>query len=80
MPNLLLHSVHLWGLAIAIVTFASMRSGYLAELFALLIGMYPGYALSWSGILSGLIFGFVDGFVGSWILAWLYNKFLDKLA
>ena len=84
------HSIHptalgvslgiLWGACMAIVTIANMRSGYLSGLFALLQGMYPGYALSWGGALAGLVFGFVDGFVGGWLLAWIYNKMLARLS
>jgi len=70
----------LWGSAVAISTYASMSTGYLAELFNLLTGMYPGYAVSWSGIFSGAVFGFIDGFVGGLILAWLYNCCLKKWA
>ena len=70
----------LWGACMAIFTIASMRSGYMRDLFNLLSGMYPGYGLSWAGALSGLVFGFVDGFVCGWLLAWLYNKMLAKLS
>lgn len=68
----------LWGIGVAITTISSLKTGYLAGLFQLLTGMYPGYAVSWGGAVSGLVFGFIDGFVGGWLMAWLYNKFTEK--
>lgn len=70
----------LWGLGLTIVTYASMSTGYLGGLFELLVGMYPGYAISMNGLLSALVFGFIDGFVGGWLFGWLYNKACEKLA
>jgi len=70
----------IWGVGLLIATYASANMGYLAEFFALLTGMYPGYTVSQSGMIAGLVFGFIDGFVGGYVFGWLYNKCLDKFA
>lgn len=39
-----------------------------------LLGQYfPGYEVSWGGVLFGLLYGFLAGFLTGWGVAWLRN-------
>lgn len=67
----------LWGVALALLTMVSLLTGtgYGQEALGLIGGIYPGYAVSWVGVVLGLVYGFVDGLIGGALIAWLYNKF-----
>jgi hypothetical protein len=64
----------LWGGCMAISTILALYTGYLTPFLNIMSSVYPGYDISWMGVLSGLIYGFVDAFVGFYLLAWLYNN------
>lgn len=49
--------------------------GYAGQMLLAIQSLYPGYEISWPGMLVGAIYGFVDGFIGGWLIAWVYNKF-----
>jgi hypothetical protein len=67
----------LWGLCVALMTVLNLIpafNGYAGEMLLMVRGFYPGYDISWLGVLVGAVYGFIDGFVGGWLLAWLYNR------
>lgn len=63
-----------WGSCIALCTILAIFTGYSAEFLHLMTTVYPGYSISWVGVIIGLGYGFFDAFIGLYILAWLYNK------
>ena len=65
----------LWGLALFIMTWISMYSGWAMFWLSQWIDLYPGFDLSTKGTFLGLIYGFIDGFVSFYIIGWLYNLF-----
>ena len=63
------------GLGIAVMTLLTLYTGYLQQLTDLLIGIYPYYEISLTGVVAGLVWGFIDGMIGGLIVAWIYNAF-----
>lgn len=49
--------------------------GYAGEVLLAIRSVYPGFDISWPGVLVGAIYGFADGFIGGWLFAWVYNRF-----
>jgi len=64
----------LWGVCMPIVTLISLWTGWANGFLTLISGVYPGYSVSYLGVLIGAIYGFLDGFIGVWLFAWIYNK------
>ena len=67
-----------FGVFIFIMTIITMFTGYASMWSALLVDVYPGYSITFSGAFIGLVYGFIDGFVGLFAISWLYNKFNCK--
>ncbi|PIR97900.1 MAG: hypothetical protein COT89_02410 [Candidatus Colwellbacteria bacterium CG10_big_fil_rev_8_21_14_0_10_42_22] len=70
----------IWGALMALMTIINlipMFGGYAGEMLLVFAGIYPGYTISWFGVLIGAIYGFIDAFIGGWLFVWVYNKF-DK--
>jgi hypothetical protein len=65
----------LWALALFIVTWISLFTGYGSLWLTLMMDIYPGFDVSVVGSFIGLAYGFIDGFVGLFLVAWLYNRF-----
>lgn len=63
-----------WGGAMFLMTLLALYWGYGTQWLHLMVDIYPGYTISWSGSISGLLYGFLDGFVGFFLLGWIYNK------
>lgn len=70
----------LWGIALMLMTWIAMSSGYAQGFLELVMAAYPGYSLSFTGSLIGLALGFVDAFVGLYVFALLYNWLTDKFS
>lgn len=70
----------LWGVALMLMTWVAMSSGYAQEFLELIMVAYPGYSLSFTGSLIGLALGFVDAFVGLYIFALIYNWLVGKMS
>lgn len=68
----------LWGAVMALMTLSATVGTYGREVLALIATVYPGYSISYMGILTGAVWGFVDAFIGLYLLAWLYNYFETK--
>lgn len=68
----------LWAACLAVWTLIATWTGYGSEILQLLTTIYPGYAISYVGVLLGAVYGFIDAFIGCWLLALLYNKFQKK--
>ncbi|MFZ0564986.1 MAG: bacteriophage holin [Chlamydiales bacterium] len=64
-----------WGVALFIMTWISIFTGYAMFWLSVWMDVYPGYNFSVGGSFIGLIWGFVDGFVCLFIFGWLYNLF-----
>lgn len=64
----------LWGLGMSFCTIIAIYTGYSPNFLNLMADIYPGYTISWLGILVGFIYGFLDAFFGLFLLAWIYNK------
>lgn len=65
----------LWGVALFIMTWIAMYTGWGMFWLSQWIDIYPGFDLSIKGTFLGLIYGFVNGFGSFFITAWLYNLF-----
>jgi hypothetical protein len=65
----------IFGIALWLMTLVSVSTGIWQNQLSLIVGFYPGYAITLAGSFFGLILGFVDGFIGGLIIAWLYNLF-----
>jgi hypothetical protein len=68
----------LWSIGMIFMTILNLIpffKGYAGQMLLTIQGCYPGYEISWLGVLVGAIYGFIDGFIGGWLLAWVYNKF-----
>ncbi len=70
----------LWGLAIFIVTLASLwtTGGYGEKFLHGIASVYPGCSISYIGALVGLGYGFVDAFICGWLIAIIYNFFTKE--
>jgi protoporphyrinogen oxidase len=66
------------GLVLFLATlFVVLGGGPLVRPTLGLLGQYfPGYEVTWTGIIVGLAYGFVAGFVGGWSFAFLRNACL----
>ncbi|HTW96608.1 MAG TPA: hypothetical protein VMD74_03045 [Candidatus Methylomirabilis sp.] len=58
-----------WALALFFGTLLAAATGYGSSFLNLVAGIYPGYAISFSGALAGSFFGFMDGFVICYLIA-----------
>ncbi|MBR9693363.1 hypothetical protein GOV07_05580 [Candidatus Woesearchaeota archaeon] len=65
----------LWGAIMLVGTTAAVLFDYGNGFFNVWMALYPGYAITWLGVVLGAVYGFIDGFIGGWVVAWLYNKF-----
>lgn len=65
----------IWGLALFIMTWISMYTGYGMFWLSQWMDIYPSFDLTTKGTFIGLIYGFVDGFVSLFLLGWVYNLF-----
>ena len=65
----------LWGAIMLVGTAAAVLFPYGDSFFNAWASLYPGYAVTWLGVVIGAIDGFIDGFIGGWLIAWLYNQF-----
>ncbi|MBU2101376.1 hypothetical protein KKH05_01515, partial [Patescibacteria group bacterium] len=57
----------IWGGLMALMTILNLIplfGGYAGEMLLVFGGIYPGYDISWLGVIVGGLYGFVDGFVG----------------
>jgi len=68
----------LWGLCMALGTLFAIYTGYAENFLIIMSSVYPGYTVSWTGIIIGLIYGFVDAFIGLFVFAWIYNTLLKR--
>jgi len=64
----------LWALYMCAYTILSIYTGQGTVLLSIMENIYPGYTISWAGILPGMFFGFIDGFIGLFLFALIYNK------
>lgn len=64
----------LWGAIMLLGTALSVLTGYGESFFLVWASIYPGYDVTWLGVILGAIYGFIDGFVGGWLVGWLYTK------
>lgn len=63
-----------WGVFLALLTILAIYiTGYGQAFFEIMISIYPGYEISWTGALLGLVYGFIDAYCGGAILALVYN-------
>jgi len=62
-----------WGLTLFFATILAAITGYGAAFLTLVGGIYPGYAISFSGSLVALFFGFMDGFIICYLIAFVSN-------
>lgn len=46
----------------------------------LLNNYFPGYTVTWPGVVIGFFYGFLTGGVLGWAIAWLYNRIADLRA
>jgi hypothetical protein len=68
----------LWSGGMAFMTVLNLIplfKGYAGEILLVIKSFYPGFSISWPGVLVGAIYGFIDGFIGGWLFAWVYNRF-----
>jgi len=68
----------LWSAGMVFMTVLNLIpffKGYAGQMLLAIQSFYPGYEISWPGVLIGAIYGFVDGFIGGWLFVWVYNKF-----
>ncbi len=63
----------IWGVAMLLLTWLSMITGYATIFLSLMVDIYPGYSVSFFGSIIGLVYGFIDAFVFLFLLGWLYN-------
>jgi hypothetical protein len=63
----------LWAIAIFIMTWISMYTGWGMFWLSQWMDVYPGFDISIKGAFIGLVYAFVDGFVSLLIFGWLYN-------
>ncbi len=68
----------LWALGLIILTIIGMNGSYAPSFFSFMAEVYPGYALTGSGLVFGAIWAFVDAFIGLYLFAWLYNWLCKK--
>ncbi len=61
-------------LCMLVMTVGTWLYGWWPNTTSLIMEWYPGYGMSWSGLLAGVVLGFFDGLVGGALIAWLYNK------
>lgn len=52
---------------------------YGTDALNLLMGIYPGFSMTYPGALVGAVWGFVDAFALLYIIAWLYNRLEGRL-
>jgi hypothetical protein len=64
-----------WGLAIFIMTWISMYTGWGMFWLSQWMDVYPGFDISTKGTFIGLGYAFVEGFVTLFIFGWLYDLF-----
>lgn len=63
-----------WAIALALLTvLAILFPPYGKEFITVIASVYPGYSISWAGVVMGFIYGFIDWYIGGVILAWVYN-------
>jgi len=65
-----------FGIFVATLWAAARGTGKTLEM---LIPVFYGYSISFSGAIMGLIWGFVDGFICGALVAWIYNIFHKML-
>jgi high-affinity Fe2+/Pb2+ permease len=44
----------------------------------LLNNYFPGYTVSWPGVVIGFFYGLLTGALLGWSIAWLYNRISDR--
>ncbi|MBW2969860.1 hypothetical protein KY319_01930 [Candidatus Woesearchaeota archaeon] len=68
----------IWGAVMAVTTILFLLIGYDGALLSIFVEIYPGYSMSWLGVVVGAVYGFVDAGIGCWLFALIYNKFAKK--
>jgi hypothetical protein len=58
-----------WGMTLFFATLLAATTGYGSAFLTMVGGIYPGYAISFSGSLVALFFGFMDGFIICYLIA-----------
>lgn len=56
-----------------------LRGGEMVGKHLNLLGIYfPGYTVSWPGVLVGFAYGALSGAVIGWSVAWIYNRLAER--
>ena len=65
------------GLAFATVWLLLRGGPTVGQHLSLLGNYFPGYSVTWPGVLVGLFYGALVGAIVGWSTAWIYNLMVD---
>jgi hypothetical protein len=66
------------GLALATVWLVVRGGDPVGPHLGLLAVFFPGYAVTWPGVVIGLLYGFLTGAVAGGFIAGIYNRIADR--